>query len=89
MANTDYIQFFLTDVLRLRDRRHRPWSPAPRTSCGGPAPEGGDELGPLVGQLVVATNAFRRTPSGWKLWSHHASPVMAETEDEEGEETPS
>ncbi|CAM5470522.1 nuclear transport factor 2 family protein [Streptomyces violaceorubidus] len=54
---------------------------------GGPAPDGGEELGPLVGQLVVATNTFRRTPAGWKLWSRRAS-VLAETEDEDGEDTP-
>lgn len=51
---------------------------------GGPPPEDG-ELGPLVGQLVVATNVFRRTTEGWKLWSHHASPVLAELEAEEGD----
>ncbi len=55
---------------------------------GGPAPDGGDELGPLVGQLVVATNVFRRTSLGWKLWSHHASPVLTENDGEEDEDTP-
>ncbi|MYU47781.1 DUF4440 domain-containing protein, partial [Streptomyces sp. SID7803] len=55
---------------------------------GGPAEEGAS-LGPLVGQLVVATNVFRRTPEGWKLWSHHGSPVLAETGEEEDEDTTS
>ncbi|NEE61458.1 nuclear transport factor 2 family protein, partial [Streptomyces sp. SID8455] len=55
---------------------------------GGPA-EDGDALGPLVGQLVVATNVFRRTPDGWKLWSHHGSPVLAETDEDDDEESPS
>jgi hypothetical protein len=54
---------------------------------GGPAPEEGAELGPLVGQLVVATNVFRRTSLGWKLWAHHASPVLAESDDtDDGED---
>ncbi|MEV7193871.1 nuclear transport factor 2 family protein [Streptomyces sp. NPDC093510] len=89
MANTEYIQFFLTDV------KVRVAGDTALVTCtenilsGGPPPEGGGELGPLVGQLVVATNVFRRTPDGWKLWSHHASPVLAETDDEEDDETPS
>jgi ketosteroid isomerase-like protein len=29
--------------------------------------------------LVVATNVFMRTPSGWRLVCHHASPAPAET----------
>ncbi len=89
MANTEYIQFFLTDL------RVGVFGDTALVTCtenilsGGPPPAGGGELGPLVGQLVVATNVFRRTPDGWKLWSHHASPVLAETDDEESDETPS
>ncbi|MEV1019726.1 nuclear transport factor 2 family protein [Streptomyces sp. NPDC050264] len=81
MANTEYIQFFLTDV------RISVVADTALVTCtenilsGGPAPEDGDELGPLVGQRVVATNVFRRTRDGWKLWSHHASPVLAEEDD--------
>ncbi|MGA5063222.1 nuclear transport factor 2 family protein [Streptomyces exfoliatus] len=78
MANTEYIQFFLTDLkISLA-------GPTAVVTCtenilsGGPA-EDGDALGPLVGQLVVATNVFRHTPDGWRIWSHHASPVLAET----------
>ncbi|MFJ9826563.1 nuclear transport factor 2 family protein [Streptomyces sp. NPDC101160] len=80
MANTDYIQFFLTDVeISLADD-------VAVVTCtenilsGGPA-EDGAELGPLVGQLVVATNVFRRTSEGWKVWSHHGSPVIPENND--------
>ncbi|MEW2634795.1 nuclear transport factor 2 family protein [Streptomyces sp. NPDC048389] len=88
MANTEYIQFFLTDV------RVSVAGDTARVTCtenilsGGPAEDGG-ELGPLVGQLVVATNVFRRTPDGWKIWSHHGSPVLTETDDEEDENSPS
>ncbi|RFU86330.1 DUF4440 domain-containing protein [Streptomyces triticagri] len=81
MANTEYIQFFLTDV---RVSVHGDTALVTCTEnilSGGPA-EDGAELGPLVGQLVVATNVFRRTADGWQLWSHHASPVLAESADE-------
>ncbi|MBW8087327.1 MULTISPECIES: nuclear transport factor 2 family protein [Streptomyces] len=82
MANTDYIQFFLTDV------EVSVMSDTALVTCtenilsGAPAEEEG-QLGPLVGQLVVATNVFRRTEDGWKVWSHHGSPVLAESDDDE------
>ncbi|HEY1328484.1 MAG TPA: nuclear transport factor 2 family protein [Casimicrobiaceae bacterium] len=30
--------------------------------------------------VVVATNVFMRTPSGWRLVCHHASPAPAQTQ---------
>ncbi|GAA1909050.1 nuclear transport factor 2 family protein [Streptomyces durmitorensis] len=89
MANTEYIQFFLTDVHVGVAGDTALVTCTENILSGGPPPEAGGELGPLVGQLVVATNVFRRTDDGWKLWSHHASPVLAESDDEEGEDTPS
>ncbi|MGW3524429.1 nuclear transport factor 2 family protein [Streptomyces olivaceus] len=86
MANTDYIQFFLTDTHVSVTGDTALVTCTENILSGGPAPDGDDEeLGPLVGQLVVATNTFRRTPAGWKLWSHHASPVLAGTEDGDGD----
>jgi ketosteroid isomerase-like protein len=83
MANTEYIQFFLTDVHVSVTGDTALVTCTENILSGGPPPEDSDELGPLVGQLVVATNVFRRTPEGWKLWSHHASPVLAETGEED------
>ncbi|GHA31991.1 3-dehydroquinate dehydratase [Streptomyces tauricus] len=83
MANTEYIQFFLTDVHVSVTGDTALVTCTENILSGGPPPEDSDELGPLVGQLVVATNVFRRTSDGWKLWSHHASPVLAETDDDE------
>jgi len=83
----EYIQFFLTDVQVSVAGDTALVSCTENILSGGPAPDGGDELGPLVGQLVVATNVFRRTADGWKLWSHHASPVLAESGEEEDEDT--
>ncbi|WP_069171940.1 nuclear transport factor 2 family protein [Streptomyces griseus] len=88
MANTEYIQFFLTDVGVAMTGDTALVTCTENILSGAPA-EDGDALGPLVGQLVVATNVFRRTPDGWKLWSHHGSPVLAETGEEEDEGSPS
>ncbi|MEU1076744.1 MULTISPECIES: nuclear transport factor 2 family protein [unclassified Streptomyces] len=83
MANTEYIQFFLTDVKVVVLADTALVTCTENILSGGPAQESG-ELGPLVGQLVVATNVFRRTSEGWKLWSHHGSPVLTETDEDEG-----
>ncbi|MFE4956358.1 nuclear transport factor 2 family protein [Streptomyces sp. NPDC056653] len=89
MANTEYIQFFLTDVGVSMTGDTALVTCTENILSGGPAEDGG-ELGPLVGQLVVATNVFRRTADGWKLWSHHGSPVLADSDDDDEEEdTPS
>lgn len=88
MANTDYIQFFLTDVHVSVTGDTALVNCTENILSGGPAPAAGGELGPLVGQLVVATNVFRRTGIGWKLWSHHASPVLAENDGAEDDDTP-
>ncbi|WP_316745484.1 nuclear transport factor 2 family protein [Streptomyces sp. MK7] len=82
MANTEYIQFFLTDV-HVSVTGDTALVTCTENILSGGAPDDGGELGPLVGQLVVATNVFRRTPLGWKLWSHHASPVLAESDEDE------
>ncbi|MET9554212.1 nuclear transport factor 2 family protein [Streptomyces sp. NPDC006645] len=87
MANTEYIQFFLTDVVVSVAGDTALVTCTENILSGGPAEESG-ALGPLVGQLVVATNVFRRTAEGWRLWSHHGSPVLAETNDEQDDETP-
>ncbi|MDF3292173.1 nuclear transport factor 2 family protein [Streptomyces sp. RB6PN23] len=86
MANTDYMQFFLTDVEVAVAGDTALVTCSENILSGGPAQPDGS-AGELVGGLVVATNVFRHTSGGWKLWSHHGSPVMAEeTEDEEDDE---
>jgi ketosteroid isomerase-like protein len=88
MANTEYIQFFLTDVQISVVADTALVTCTENILSGGPAPRDGEELGPLVGQRVVATNVFRRTRDGWKLWSHHASPVLADADDESDTDEP-
>ncbi|MET8753058.1 nuclear transport factor 2 family protein [Streptomyces sp. NPDC004667] len=86
MSHTEYIQFFLTDTKVALIGDTALVTCTENILSGGPSGEAG-ELGPLVGQLVVATNVFRRTPEGWRLWSHHGSPVLTDSDDEEEEGT--
>lgn len=82
MANTEYIQFFLTDVEVAVDGDAALVTCTENILTGGPAEEDGS-AGALVGGLVVATNIFRRTSEGWRLWAHHGSPVLAEEDDDD------
>jgi|GEM_PF-149937 len=81
MANTEYIQFFLTDVEVAVDGDTALVTCTENILTGGPAEDDGS-AGALVGGLVVATNVFRRTEDGWQLWAHHGSPVLADDSDD-------
>jgi ketosteroid isomerase-like protein len=79
MANTAYIQFFPTGVevavvadVAVVACEH---SLLARTTDS--------EVGLGETARVVATNVFRRRADGWRLWAHHASPVMTATDDGE------
>jgi len=79
MANTAYIQFFLTEVeVEITgDVAVLTCAENILTSVG----EDDDSTSSrLAGGRVVATNVFRRTPEGWRLWLHHGSPVLAPSE---------
>jgi ketosteroid isomerase-like protein len=76
MANTPYIQFFLTDVeVSVRDD-------VASVTCTENVLTGDARTGPdaFGGGRAVATNVFVRTSEGWRLWIHHASPVLSATE---------
>lgn len=79
MANTPYIQFFLTDVevSVLGDVASVTCTENVLT-----ADEMTDE-GSFNGAKAVATNVLVRTDQGWRLWIHHASPVMSGGDHEE------
>lgn len=86
MANTEYIQFFLTDVEVSVIGDTALVTCTENILSGGPT-EADGTAGPLVGGLVVATNVFRRTEDGsWKVWAHHGSPVLVDQEEDEGED---
>ncbi|ARQ69425.1 nuclear transport factor 2 family protein [Streptomyces marincola] len=83
MANTEYIQFFLTDVEVSVLGDTALVTCTENILSGGPAEEDGS-AGPLVGGLVVATNIFRRAEDGaWKVWARHGSPVLIDRDDED------
>jgi len=72
MANTNYIQFFLTGV------EARVMGDLAVVTCeeniltAVADPDG--SLSPSA--TVVSTNIFRRRDDGWRLWLHHGSPVI-------------
>jgi ketosteroid isomerase-like protein len=80
MANTAYIQFFATGVDVSVD------GDVAIVTCEHGLLARSDESDMSFGETarVVASNVFRRRPDGWRLWSHHASPVLGA--DEEGTE---
>jgi ketosteroid isomerase-like protein len=88
MANTTNISFVLTDIDATVDGDVAVVTCAENILTGMPEEP---ELSPalaataLSGGRVAATNVFRRTGNGWRLWVHHASPVMSVTEEVEEE----
>jgi ketosteroid isomerase-like protein len=73
MANTPYIQFFLTDL------EVEVVGEIAVVTCAENILTGMGESA-LAGGRAVATNVFRHTASGWRLWIHHASPVITPAE---------
>ncbi len=73
MANTPYIQFFLTDV------EVSVVADVASVTCTENVLTADDRAGPegFGGARAVATNVFLRTEDGWRLWIHHASPVLS------------
>jgi ketosteroid isomerase-like protein len=80
MANTTYIQFVLTDVQVRVDGDVAVVTCGENMLTGLPASDAEPSPG-LAGGRAIATNVFRRTPAGWRLWIHHASPVLTQEED--------
>jgi ketosteroid isomerase-like protein len=72
MANTPYIQFFLTDVeVSVR-------GDVATVTCTENVLTGDDHTAGFGGSAAVATNVFVRDDDTWRLWMHHASPVLSE-----------
>ncbi len=73
MAQAAYIQFFLTDV------EASVTGDVASVTCTENVLSAGADMptGVFAGGSAAATNVFRRTPEGWRLWIHHASPVLS------------
>lgn len=84
LANSPYLQFFLTDVtVRVTGEvAVVTCTENILTGVGEDTAEGGGEL---TGGRAMTVNVFHSTPRGWVLWLHHSSPVLGHVEsDEEG-----
>jgi ketosteroid isomerase-like protein len=79
MANTPYIQFFLTDVeVSVLDD-------VASVTCTENVLTADEtmERDTFGGARAVATNVFVRTEEGWRLWIHHSSPVLSGADHDE------
>ena len=81
MANAPYIQFFLTDVQAVVVGELASVTCTENVLSAGPD----TPVGVFAGGSAAATNVFRRTPAGWRLWIHHASPVLSAPELDQAE----
>lgn len=70
MANTPYIQFFLTDVEIAVQ------GDTATLSCMENVLADGGESAEFGGGRAVATNVFRYVDQRWRLVVHHSSPIM-------------
>jgi len=76
MANTAYIQFFVTDVAARVDGDVAVVTCEENILAAGEL--GGSAADSAMQAAAVATtNVFRRRADGWRLWLHHGSPVLA------------
>ncbi|HSE07193.1 MAG TPA: nuclear transport factor 2 family protein [Nocardioidaceae bacterium] len=73
MANVPYIQFFLTDVeVSVHDD-------VASVTCSENVLAADEDTArdQFTGGRAVATNVFVRSEDTWRLWIHHASPVIS------------
>jgi ketosteroid isomerase-like protein len=80
MANTAYIQFFLTDVEVTLQGDVAVLTCAENILTGVDEEEGGSRSLAHPGR-VIATNVFRRVDGRWRMWVHHGSPVFVAEND--------
>ena len=78
MANTNYIQFFLTGVHAVVDEDVAIVTCEENILTAVADPDGALS----ESAKVVSTNVFRRRVDGWRLWLHHGSPVLAPTQED-------
>ena len=72
MANTEDIQFIVTDVEPMVS------GDMATVTCIEIIISPGTEAEPFTSSHAVATNAFVLVDGRWRMWLHHASPVMVD-----------
>ncbi len=79
MANATYIQFFLTDVETSVQ------GDVAYVSCTENVLTADEHTADtsFIGARAVASNVFVRQGDTWRLWIHHASPVLSDEHHEE------
>lgn len=80
MANTSYIQFFITDVEVTRSGDRAVVTCTENILTSG-AETGEDDDGPaeaLLSARAAALNVFVRQGGGWRMWVHHATSVLSD-----------
>lgn len=90
MANTGYIQFILSGVaVTLLPRTAETTGDVEPSLAVVSCTENvlseaeGESVQTFAGGRAVANNVLVRTPSGWKIWMHHSSPVLLPEEVDE------
>jgi ketosteroid isomerase-like protein len=75
MANTSYIQFFITDVEVSRTGDRAVVTCTENILTSGPGSETPEETSgeALLSARATALNAFVRGDGGWRMWVHHAT----------------
>lgn len=83
MANTSYIQFFITDVEVSRSGDRAVVSCTENILTSGPESETADAASgeasgeALLSARATALNVFQRRDGGWRMWVHHATSVLS------------
>ena len=82
MANTTYIQFVLTDV-EVEVGTDFAVLTCVENILTADEDDEDENSTDFAGAKGVATNIFRRTPEGWRLWVRHGSPVISSALDDD------
>ena len=77
MANTTYIQFVITDVELEIAGDLAVLTCVENIITAADDSDADPGSATFAGARGVATNLFRRTDDGWRLWVRHGSPVLA------------
>jgi len=76
MANTEYLQFIVTEASTVIE------GDIAVVTCTENVLASGGADRPLGAGRALTTNGFIRVEGQWRMWLHHASPVLSDGTDE-------